>query len=134
MFLRKKLQKLVEKLGFWKEKFNMHTEMNINEYKQNELDALKAAKVFDLAHLQGLAKMLGEYKQVMITDHIEQEKTRKEVEWDDLELHSIIKLQAWWQGAVLQEEMGWFKMPKQDKDGIKDSKGKGKAKWRGKKK
>lgn len=44
-------QKLEEKLEFWMEKFDKDTEM-----KQNELNALKAAKASDLAHLQELAR------------------------------------------------------------------------------
>lgn len=44
-------QKLEEKLEFWMEKFDKDTEM-----KQNELNALKAARAGDLAHLQDLAK------------------------------------------------------------------------------
>ncbi|KAK2089998.1 hypothetical protein P7K49_031254 [Saguinus oedipus] len=51
MFLRKEQQKLEEKLEFWMEKYDKDTEM-----KQNELNALKAAKASDLAHLQDLAK------------------------------------------------------------------------------
>ena len=57
MFLRQELQKLAEKRGFWKEKFDPDTDM-----KQNEPDALKAAKAFDLTYLQELAMMLGEYE------------------------------------------------------------------------
>uniref|UniRef100_A0A2K6U5V1 IQ motif containing G n=1 Tax=Saimiri boliviensis boliviensis TaxID=39432 RepID=A0A2K6U5V1_SAIBB len=53
MFLRKEQQKLEEKLEFWMEKYDKDTEM-----KQNELNALKAAKASDLAHLQDLAKTI----------------------------------------------------------------------------
>ncbi|XP_068835777.1 dynein regulatory complex protein 9 [Capricornis sumatraensis] len=122
LFLRKEQQKLEEKLEFWMEKFDKDTEM-----KQNELNALKSAKASDLAHLQELAKMIREYEQVIIEDRIEKEKTRKKREQDDLELRSIIKLQAWWRGTVVRREIGGFKMPK-DKDDSKDVKGKGKEK------
>ncbi|XP_055424488.1 dynein regulatory complex protein 9 isoform X1 [Bubalus kerabau] len=122
LFLRKEQQKLEEKLEFWMEKFDKDTEM-----KQNELNALKAAKASDLAHLQELAKTIREYEQVIIEDRIEKEKTRKKREQDDLELRSIIKLQAWWRGTVVRREIGGFKMPK-DKDDSKDVKGKGKEK------
>ncbi|XP_052014578.1 dynein regulatory complex protein 9 [Apodemus sylvaticus] len=128
MFLKKQQQKLEEKLEFWMEKFDKDTEA-----KQNELNALKAAKASDLAHLQDLAKMIREYEQVIIEDRIEKEKTRKKLEQDDLELRSIVKLQAWWRGTVVRKEIGNFKMPKKEKDDSKDSKGKEKEKRRGKK-
>ncbi|XP_073929475.1 dynein regulatory complex protein 9 isoform X3 [Castor canadensis] len=130
VFLRKEQQKLEEKLEFWMEKFDKDTEA-----KQNELNALQAAKASDLAHLQDLAKMIREYEQVIIEDRIEKEKTRKKIQQDDLELKSIIKLQAWWRGTVIRKEIGSFKMPKKEKDDTKDSKGKGKdkEKRRGKK-
>ncbi|XP_037693342.1 dynein regulatory complex protein 9 [Choloepus didactylus] len=129
-FLKKEQQKLEEKLEFWMEKFDKDTEM-----KQNELNALKAAKASDLAHLQDLAKLLREYEQVIIEDRIEKEKTRKKIEQDELELKSIVKLQAWWRGTVIRNEIGAFRLPKKDKDDSKDSKGKGKdkEKRRGKK-
>ncbi|KAF7478587.1 Hypothetical predicted protein [Marmota monax] len=126
MFLRKEQQKLEEKLEFWMEKFDKDTEM-----KQNELNALKAAKASDLTHLQDLAKMIREYEQVIIEDRIEKEKTRKKIEQDELELRSAIKLQAWWRGTVVRREIGSFKMPK-DKDDSKDAKGKGKGKGKDK--
>ncbi|XP_006154611.1 dynein regulatory complex protein 9 isoform X2 [Tupaia chinensis] len=128
-FLRKEQQKLEEKLEFWMEKFDKDTET-----KQNELNALKAAKASDLTHLQELARTLREYEQVIIEDRIEKEKTRKKIEQDILELKSVLKLQAWWRGTVVRREIGGFKMPKKDKDDSKDSKGKEKDKRRGKKK
>ncbi|XP_048202822.1 dynein regulatory complex protein 9 [Perognathus longimembris pacificus] len=132
IFLKKEQQKLEEKLEYWMEKYDKDTEM-----KQNELTALQTAKATDLAHLQELAKMIREYEQVIIEDRIEKEKTRKKIEQDDLELKSIIKLQAWWRGTVVRREIGSFKMPKKEKDDGKDVKGKGKDKkdkWKGKKK
>nr|XP_055171896.1 dynein regulatory complex protein 9 isoform X2 [Nyctereutes procyonoides] len=129
--LLEEIEKLEEKLEFWMEKFDKDTEM-----KQNELNALKSAKASDLAHLQELAKTIREYEQVIIEDRTEKEKTRKKIEQEDLELKSIIKLQAWWRGTMVRREIGGFKMPKKDKDDVKDSKGKGKDKdkRRGKKK
>ncbi|XP_069928359.1 dynein regulatory complex protein 9 isoform X2 [Oryctolagus cuniculus] len=121
--LLEEIEKLEEKLEFWMEKFDKDTEM-----KQNELNALKAAKASDLAHLQDLAKLIREYEQVIIEDRIEKEKTRKKIEQDDLELRSIIKLQAWWRGTVIRKEIGGFKLPKKEKDDSKESKGKGKDK------
>ncbi|XP_044108067.1 dynein regulatory complex protein 9 isoform X2 [Neovison vison] len=125
------VQKLEEKLEFWMEKFDKDTEM-----KQNELNALKAAKASDLAHLQELARTIREYEQVIIEDRLEKEKTRKKREQDDLELKSIIKLQAWWRGTMVRREIGGFRLPKKEKDDGKDSKrkGKDKDKRRGKKK
>ncbi|XP_042524761.1 dynein regulatory complex protein 9 [Dipodomys spectabilis] len=130
VFLRKEQQKLEEKLEYWMEKFDKDTEM-----KQNELTALQTAKATDLAHLQELAKMIREYEQVIMEDRIEKEKTRKKIEQDDLELKSIIKLQAWWRGTVVRKEIGTFRLPKKEKDDVKDVKGKGKDKdkWKGKK-
>ncbi|XP_054538513.1 dynein regulatory complex protein 9 isoform X4 [Pan troglodytes] len=110
--------KLEERLEFWMEKYDKDTEM-----KQNELNALKAAKASDLAHLQDLAKMIREYEQVIIEDRIEKERSKKKVEQDLLELKSVIKLQAWWRGTMIRREIGGFKMPK-DKVDSKDSKGK----------
>lgn len=129
-FLKKEQQKLEEKLEFWMEKFDKDTEM-----KQNELNTLKSAKATDLAHLQDLAKMIREYEQVIIEDRIEKEKLRKKIDQDELELKSIIKIQAWWRGTMVRREIGAFKLPKKDKDNGKDSKGKGKDKdkQRGKK-
>ncbi|XP_037381290.1 dynein regulatory complex protein 9 isoform X1 [Talpa occidentalis] len=123
MFLKKEQQKLEEKLEFWMEKFDKDTEM-----KQNELNALKTAKAIDLSHLQDLAKMIREYEQVIIEDRIEKEKLRKKIDQDELELKSIIKLQAWWRGTMVRREIGAFKLPKKDKENGKDSKGKGKGK------
>ncbi|XP_025731537.1 dynein regulatory complex protein 9 isoform X2 [Callorhinus ursinus] len=123
MFLRKEQQKLEEKLEFWMEKFDKDTEM-----KQNELNALKAAKASDLAHLQELAKTIREYEQVIIEDRLEREKTRKKIEQDDLELKSILKLQAWWRGIRVRREIGGFRLPRKDRDDGQDSKGKGKDK------
>ncbi|XP_026351261.3 dynein regulatory complex protein 9 isoform X2 [Ursus arctos] len=131
--LLEEIEKLEEKLEFWMEKFDKDTEM-----KQNELNALKAARAGDLAHLQDLAKTIREYEQVIVEDRIEKEKIRKKIEQDDLELKSIIKLQAWWRGTMVRKETGGFRLPKKDKDDGKDSKGKGKGKdkdkRRGKKK
>lgn len=126
--LLEEIEKLEEKLEFWMEKFDKDTEA-----KQNELNALKAAKASDLAHLQDLAKMIREYEQVIIEDRLEKEKTRKKLEQDDLELRSIVKLQAWWRGTVVRREIGSFKMPKKEKEDSKDAKGKEKDKRRGKK-
>ncbi|XP_041529167.1 dynein regulatory complex protein 9 isoform X2 [Microtus oregoni] len=128
MFLKKEQQKLEEKLEFWMEKFDQDTEA-----KQNELNALKAAKAADLSHLQELAKTIREYEQVIIEDRLEKEKTRKKLAQDDLELTSIVKLQAWWRGTVVRKEIGGFRMPRKEKDDSKDSKGKEKEKRRGKK-
>ncbi|XP_066890486.1 dynein regulatory complex protein 9 isoform X4 [Kogia breviceps] len=121
--LLEEIEKLEEKLEFWMEKFDKDTEM-----KQNELNALKAAKASDLAHLQELAKTIREYEHIIIEDRIEKEKTREKTEQDHLELKSSIKLQAWWRGTVVRKEIGGFKMPKKDKGDGKDSKGKGKGK------
>ncbi|XP_012332051.2 dynein regulatory complex protein 9 isoform X6 [Aotus nancymaae] len=122
MFLRKEQQKLEEKLEFWMEKYDKDTEM-----KQKELNALKAAKASDLAHLQDLAKTIREYEQIIAADRIEKEKSRKKVERDLLELKSVLKIQAWWRGTVIRKEIGGFRRPK-DKVGSKYSKGKGKGK------
>ncbi|XP_058518024.1 dynein regulatory complex protein 9 isoform X2 [Ochotona princeps] len=73
-----------------------------------------------------------EYEQVIIEDRIEKEKTRKKIQQDDLELKSIIKLQAWWRGTLVRKQIGSFKMLK-EKDDSKDSKGKGKGKGKDKK-
>ncbi|XP_026351271.3 dynein regulatory complex protein 9 isoform X3 [Ursus arctos] len=83
-------------------------------------------------------QQIREYEQVIVEDRIEKEKIRKKIEQDDLELKSIIKLQAWWRGTMVRKETGGFRLPKKDKDDGKDSKGKGKGKdkdkRRGKKK
>ncbi|XP_060226248.1 dynein regulatory complex protein 9 isoform X2 [Meriones unguiculatus] len=122
------VQKLEEKLEFWMDKFDKDTEA-----KQNELNALKAAKATDLSHLQELAKMIREYEQVIIEDRLEKERTRRKMEQDELELKSIVKLQAWWRGTVIRREIGTFRLPRRERDDNKDSKGKEKEKRRGKK-
>ncbi|XP_037598754.1 dynein regulatory complex protein 9 [Cebus imitator] len=123
LHLRLKIKaKLEERLEFWMEKYDRDTEM-----KQSELNALKAAKASDLAHLQDLAKTIREYEQVIIEDRIEKEKSRKKAEQNLLELKSVIKIQAWWRGTMIRKEIGGFRMPK-DKVDSKDSKGKGKGK------
>ncbi|XP_035958559.1 dynein regulatory complex protein 9 isoform X3 [Halichoerus grypus] len=73
-------------------------------------------------------QQIREYEQVITEDRLEKEKTRKKTEQDDLELKSIIKLQAWWRGTMIRREIGGFRLPKKDKDDGKDSKGKGKDK------
>lgn len=125
IFLRREQQKLEEKLEFWMEKYDKDTEM-----KQNELNSLKSVKAGDLTHLQDLARMIREYEQVIIEDRIEKEKNKKQVEQSLLELKSIIKLQAWWRGIIVRNEIGGFRMPRKDKDDGKDSKGKGRGKDR----
>ncbi|XP_036302990.1 dynein regulatory complex protein 9 isoform X5 [Pipistrellus kuhlii] len=125
IFLRREQQKLEEKLEFWMEKYDKDTET-----KQNELNALKAAKASDLAHLQELAKTIREYEQVIIEDRIEKEKNKKQIEQTALELKSIIKLQAWWRGIIVRNEIGGFRMPKREKADGKDSKGKGRGRNR----
>uniref|UniRef100_A0A2K5S288 Dynein regulatory complex protein 9 n=1 Tax=Cebus imitator TaxID=2715852 RepID=A0A2K5S288_CEBIM len=120
--LLEEIEKLEERLEFWMEKYDRDTEM-----KQSELNALKAAKASDLAHLQDLAKTIREYEQVIIEDRIEKEKSRKKAEQNLLELKSVIKIQAWWRGTMIRKEIGGFRMPK-DKVDSKDSKGKGKGK------
>ncbi|ERE76366.1 IQ domain-containing protein G-like protein [Cricetulus griseus] len=78
-------------------------------------------------------QQIREYEQVIIEDRLEKEKMRKKKQQDDLELKSIVKLQAWWRGTVVRREIGSFKMPRKEKEDIKDSKGKEKEKRRGKK-
>ncbi|XP_036302992.1 dynein regulatory complex protein 9 isoform X6 [Pipistrellus kuhlii] len=123
--LLEEIEKLEEKLEFWMEKYDKDTET-----KQNELNALKAAKASDLAHLQELAKTIREYEQVIIEDRIEKEKNKKQIEQTALELKSIIKLQAWWRGIIVRNEIGGFRMPKREKADGKDSKGKGRGRNR----
>nr|KAF6378475.1 hypothetical protein mMyoMyo1_006916 [Myotis myotis] len=125
IFLRREQQKLEEKLEFWMEKYDKDTEM-----KQNELNALKSAKASDLTRLQDLARLIREYEHVIIEDRIEKEKNKKQIEQSLLELKSIIKLQAWWRGIIVRNEIGGFRMPRKDNDGGKSSKGKGRGKDR----
>ncbi|XP_038606316.1 dynein regulatory complex protein 9 isoform X2 [Tachyglossus aculeatus] len=121
-FLKKELVKLEEKLEYWMEKYDKDTEA-----KQNELNSLKSAKAADLINLQELARELMEFEQVIIEDRLEKEKARNKIEQDARELKSIIKLQAWWRGTVVRRELGNFKLPKKEKGGGKNGKGKGKA-------
>ncbi|XP_070262531.1 dynein regulatory complex protein 9 isoform X5 [Myotis yumanensis] len=123
--LLEEIEKLEEKLEFWMEKYDKDTEM-----KQNELNALKSAKASDLTRLQDLARLIREYEHVIIEDRIEKEKNKKQVEQSLLELKSIVKLQAWWRGIIVRNEIGGFKMPRKDKDDGKNSKGKGRGKDR----
>ncbi|XP_036208600.1 dynein regulatory complex protein 9 isoform X4 [Myotis myotis] len=123
--LLEEIEKLEEKLEFWMEKYDKDTEM-----KQNELNALKSAKASDLTRLQDLARLIREYEHVIIEDRIEKEKNKKQIEQSLLELKSIIKLQAWWRGIIVRNEIGGFRMPRKDNDGGKSSKGKGRGKDR----
>ncbi|XP_012874771.1 PREDICTED: IQ domain-containing protein G [Dipodomys ordii] len=43
-------------------------------------------------------------------------------------------LQAWWRGTVVRREIGTFRLPKKEKDDVKDVKGKGKGKDKDKRK
>ncbi|XP_005873202.1 PREDICTED: IQ domain-containing protein G isoform X5 [Myotis brandtii] len=75
-------------------------------------------------------QQIREYEHVIIEDRIEKEKNKKQVEQSLLELKSIVKLQAWWRGIIVRNEIGYFKMPRKDKDDGKNSKGKGRGKDR----
>ncbi|XP_036302993.1 dynein regulatory complex protein 9 isoform X7 [Pipistrellus kuhlii] len=75
-------------------------------------------------------QQIREYEQVIIEDRIEKEKNKKQIEQTALELKSIIKLQAWWRGIIVRNEIGGFRMPKREKADGKDSKGKGRGRNR----
>uniref|UniRef100_A0A8C8AW20 IQ motif containing G n=1 Tax=Otus sunia TaxID=257818 RepID=A0A8C8AW20_9STRI len=100
-FLRQHHKKVEEKLEYWADKYE-----NDTDAKDEELDALKAAKANNLETLQRLAEECQIFEETIISDRAEKEAKRRLLEQDALELKSILKLQAWWKGTMVRRNLG----------------------------
>ncbi|NXL31456.1 DRC9 protein, partial [Glaucidium brasilianum] len=130
-FLRQHHKKVEEKLEYWAEKYE-----NDMDAKDEELDALKAAKANNLEMLQRLAEECQMFEETIISDRAEKEAKRRLLEQDALELKSILKLQAWWKGTMVRRNLGPYQaLRKIQEKQLSNQKGKGnKAKSGAKKK
>ncbi|XP_002154128.2 dynein regulatory complex protein 9 isoform X1 [Hydra vulgaris] len=120
-FLRLQHTLLEEKVEYWMNKYDTDV-----ENKQLELDNLKQTKLADLTRLQELTETFFEYSKVIEEDRLEKEA---QLEKEKLELKEKIacsKIQAWWRGIMVRQQLGPFK-PKKKKKGTKGKK-KGKKK------
>ncbi|XP_009945566.1 PREDICTED: IQ domain-containing protein G [Leptosomus discolor] len=106
-FLRQHHKKVEEKLEYWVDKYK-----NDTDAKDEELDALKASKANNLETLQGLAKECLMFEETIISDRVEKEAKRRQLEQDALELKSILKLQAWWRGTMVRRNLGPYQVRK----------------------
>ncbi|KFP13265.1 IQ domain-containing protein G, partial [Egretta garzetta] len=100
-FLRQHHKMVEEKLEYWVDKYE-----NDTDAKDEELDALKASKANNLETLQSLAKECQMFEETIISDRMEKEAKRRQLEQDALELKSILKLQAWWRGTMVRRNLG----------------------------
>ncbi|XP_072723637.1 dynein regulatory complex protein 9 isoform X1 [Ciconia boyciana] len=100
-FLRQHHKMVEEKLEYWADKYE-----NDTDAKDEELDALKASKANNLETLQRLAKECQMFEETIISDRVEKEAKRRQLEQDALELKSILKLQAWWRGTMVRRNLG----------------------------
>ncbi|NXG55148.1 DRC9 protein, partial [Hemiprocne comata] len=100
-FLGRRCKTLVEELEHWADKYE--SDMGA---KDEELDALKAAKASNLKTLQRIATECQMFEETIISDRAEKEAKRKQLDQDALELKSILKLQAWWRGVMVRRNLG----------------------------
>ncbi|NXI43590.1 DRC9 protein, partial [Galbula dea] len=103
-FLRQYYKKVEEKLEYWVDKYE-----NDTDAKDEELDALKAEKANNLETLQRIAEECQIFEETIIRDRAEMEAERRQKEQEDLELRSILKLQAWWKGTMVRRNLGPYK-------------------------
>ena len=68
----------------------------------------------------------------MVEDRTEKERIRRELAELEKQMHSGIKIQAWWRGVMVRKGLGEFKKKKGGKGGKKGGKG-GKKGKKGKK-
>ncbi|XP_009695059.1 PREDICTED: IQ domain-containing protein G [Cariama cristata] len=129
-FLRQHHKKVEEKLEYWVDKYE-----NDTDAKDEELDALKASKANNLEILQRLTKECQTFEQTIISDRVEKEAKRRQLEQDALELKSILKLQAWWRGTMVRRNLGPYQaLRKSRQKHLSKQKEKGKKKKSGAKK
>ncbi|NWJ00425.1 DRC9 protein, partial [Crypturellus undulatus] len=123
-FLRQQQMKVEEKLEYWMDKYEKDTEA-----KDQELNSLKELKASNLEMLQRLARECQMFEEVIISDRLEKEAARRQLEQDALELKSLLKLQAWWRGTMVRRNLGRYKdlketlekqLPKEKGKGKKD--------------
>ncbi|XP_071949916.1 dynein regulatory complex protein 9-like [Antedon mediterranea] len=127
-YLKTHQLELDQRVEFWMEKYDKDVEA-----KTHELDVLKASKANDLARLQELTKLYGNYEHVVVEDRIEKEKERRKREQEEEELKSIISVQSWWRGVMVRKQLGPYSKKKKKKGGKKGKKGSGKKKGKKKK-
>ncbi|XP_068810013.1 dynein regulatory complex protein 9 isoform X2 [Struthio camelus] len=121
-FLRQQQMKVEEKLEYWMDKYEKDTEA-----KDQELNTLKESKANNLEMLQRLASECQTFEETIISDRVEKEAARRQLEQDALELKSILKLQAWWRGTMVRRNLGCYKDLKETLE-RQPSKEKGKGK------
>uniref|UniRef100_A0A8C2TTV3 IQ motif containing G n=1 Tax=Coturnix japonica TaxID=93934 RepID=A0A8C2TTV3_COTJA len=113
-FLRHSHKKVQEKLEYWMEKYE-----NDTDAKDKELDDLKESKAKNLEMLQKFAS-----EETIIADRARREAERRKREQDELELKSILKLQAWWKGTMVRRNLGPYQnLPKAQDNEQVDQKG-----------
>ncbi|NWX09816.1 DRC9 protein, partial [Caloenas nicobarica] len=100
-FLRQRYQKVEEKLEHWVDKYE-----NDMDAKDEELNALNAAKANNLEELKSLAKECQMIENTIISDRAEKDAKRRQVERDALELKSALKVQSWWRGTMVRRNLG----------------------------
>ncbi|XP_061862126.1 dynein regulatory complex protein 9 isoform X2 [Colius striatus] len=119
-FLRRHENKLEEELDYWMDKYKSDTEA-----KDEELDALKAARAENLEKLQGVTRECQIMEETITRDRAEKAAKRRQLEQDALELKSILKLQAWWRGTMVRRNLGPYQaLKKMVKKQLSKQKGK----------
>jgi hypothetical protein len=86
-FLKQHHEDLSSQVEYWMNKHEKDVQM-----KQDELDALKAARDNDLARLKELTEKYTEYEEVVVDERIQQEKARRRAERDLLENNGATKV------------------------------------------
>ncbi|XP_015727166.1 dynein regulatory complex protein 9 isoform X2 [Coturnix japonica] len=118
-FLRHSHKKVQEKLEYWMEKYE-----NDTDAKDKELDDLKESKAKNLEMLQKFASECWTFEETIIADRARREAERRKREQDELELKSILKLQAWWKGTMVRRNLGPYQnLPKAQDNEQVDQKG-----------
>ncbi|NXK97389.1 DRC9 protein, partial [Formicarius rufipectus] len=126
-FLKQQYQRVEERLEYWMEKYE-----NDTDAKDEELDDLRALKAENMETMQQFAKECLTFEETIITDRSQKEAEAKQRERDDLELRSILKLQAWWKGMMVRKFLGPYQAlekllkeqpPMQKKTGKKETSG-----------
>ncbi|NXX94995.1 DRC9 protein, partial [Centropus bengalensis] len=100
-FLRRRNEMVEEKLEYWIDKYE-----NDMDAKEKELDALKASRANDLELTQRTAKECLMFEITIIGDREERADKKRKEEREELELKSILKLQAWWKGTMVRKNLG----------------------------
>ncbi|XP_060779179.1 dynein regulatory complex protein 9 isoform X2 [Neoarius graeffei] len=118
VLLKKNQMRLEEQLESWMQRYDKDT-----EDKQLELKTLKTNKSNNLVQLEELAQKYKDTEQVIIEDRTEKEKLRKQLEKEQLQTNTAIKIQSWWRGTMVRKGLGPFNnanKPKDKKQGKKE--------------